>query len=235
MSRLLAGLLVCWLAVTPAAASQPAKDDGVAALLRKIEQALQSGAVPRYLELLSSMAVRERARIFAATVIGDGVTRAAIRERDRTQLFGTLPGDGYRLLLEVFVEQGSEAHLSTWQLDVRRLRNAQTEAAAADEWGISDQELLNTLAGLRHLSLNTRRQFTARNYVVTAEDFQLTLSDGVVFVDESSGDPTALVLLGRGDMTFSPPLEIERSQVRIFAGADAVQTPFDAARSPTAR
>jgi hypothetical protein len=215
--------------VPAAAASQPAREDGVTALLRRVEQALQAGDVSRYLELLSSTAVRERARIFAATVIGDGVTRAAVRERDRTQLFGTLPGDGYRLLLEVFIEQGSEARLSTWQLDVRRLRDAPAEAAPADEWGISDEELLTTLSGLRHLSLNTRRQFTAHNYVVTAEDFQLTLADGVVFIEEASGDPTALVLLGRGDMVFSPPLEIERSQVRIFSGADLLQTPFDAA------
>ena len=232
MTRLLAGLLVCWLAVPPAlAASQPAKDDAVPAFLRKVEQALQSGDISRYLELLSSTAVRERARIFAATVIGDGVARAAIRERDRTPLFGTLPGDGYRLLLEVFTELDGEARLSTWQLDVRRFRDAPAAAAVApaDGWAISDQELLTSLGGLQHLSLNTRRQFTARNYVVAAEDFQLTLIDGVVFIDETRGDPTALVLLGRGEMVFSPPLEIERSQVRIFAGADVLQTAFDAA------
>ncbi|MBP1604028.1 MAG: pepN 3, partial [Acidobacteria bacterium] len=202
---------MCWLAVPPAlAASQPAKDDAVPAFLRKVEQALQSGDISRYLELLSSTAVRERARIFAATVIGDGVARAAIRERDRTPLFGTLPGDGYRLLLEVFTELDGEARLSTWQLDVRRFRDAPAAAAVApaDGWAISDQELLTSLGGLQHLSLNTRRQFTARNYVVAAEDFQLTLTDGVVFIDETRGDPTALVLLGRGEMVFSPPLEM---------------------------
>jgi hypothetical protein len=230
MTRLLASLLVCWLAVTPAAAaSQPAKEDGVTGLLRKVEDALQSGDVSAYLGLLSSTAVRERARIFAETVMGDGATRAVIREEDRTQLFGTLPGDGYRLLLEVFAERGSDARLSSWQLDVRRLRDAQADAAPPDEWVISDQELLSTLSGLRHLSLSARRQFTARNYVVTSEDFKLTLTDGVVFTEETSGDPTALVLLGRGEMVFSPPLETERGQVRIFAGADIVDTPFDAA------
>jgi hypothetical protein len=230
MTRFLTSLLVCWLAVTPAAAApQPARDDGVAGLLRKIEQVLQSGDVSAYLGLLSSTAVRERAQIFAETMIREGATRAVIREQDRTQLFGSLPGDGYRLLLEVFIEQGSDARLSSWRLDVRRLRDAQADAAPSDEWVISDQELLNTMSGLHHLSLSARRQFTARNYVVTSEDFTLTLIDGVVFTEETGGDPTALVLLGRGEMVFSPPLEVERGQVRIFAGADAVETPFDAA------
>ena len=54
MTRLFAGLLVCcWFAALPApAASQSAKDDGVSVLLRKIEQVLQSGDAPRYLDLL---------------------------------------------------------------------------------------------------------------------------------------------------------------------------------------
>src|SRR5512137_2884960 len=101
MKRLLAALILCWFAASPAAAAaQAAKDDGVAALLRKVEQALQSGDVSRYLDLLSPTASRERARIFAAALAGTGVTRAVVRERDRTNLFGTLPGDGYRLLVE---------------------------------------------------------------------------------------------------------------------------------------
>jgi hypothetical protein len=230
MKRLLAGIIICWLAASSAAAApQAAKDEGVSALLRKVELALQSGDPSRYLELISPTAARDRARIFSVTIAGTGVSRAVVRERDRVQLFGTLPGDGYRLLVEVLLERGVHASLSTWRLDVRRLRAALGDEAATDDWGISDQELITSLSGLRHLTLNPRRQFAARNFAVAGEDFQLTLVDGVVFTEETDGDPTALVLLGKGEMVFKPTPEIERTQVRIFAGAEILQTPFDAA------
>ena len=45
----------------------------------------------------------------------------------------------------------------------------------------------------------------------------------------SWGDgPTALVLLGRGRLEFSPKAEAERGQVRIFSGAEALKADFDA-------
>ncbi len=75
MSRLLASLVCGWLVVAPAlTAPQLPKEDGVAELLRRIEQALQSGDPSAYLQLLSAAADRERARIFAASVTGSGVT-----------------------------------------------------------------------------------------------------------------------------------------------------------------
>jgi len=230
MTRFLVSFVWFWLAATPAlAAPPPPRADGVAVLLQKVERALESGEISRYLDLLSLTADRERARIFAATIAGTGVTRAVVRERDRVHLFGTLPGDGFQLLVEAFLERGNDARLATWQLDIRRLGMALRDSLATDEWRISDQELITSFTGLRRLALNPRRQFAARDFVVTGEDLQLTLAEGSVFIAEADGAPTALVLLGRGDMVFTPEPEIEKSQVRIFAGAEVLQSPFEAA------
>ena len=223
-------LICCWLAANPAiAAAQPARVDGVATLLRKLEGAVQSGQASRYLTLLSSSADRERAVIFAETVVASPVARAVVRERDRAPLFGTLPGDGYQLLVEVFTEDGSRARLATWRLDVRRVGTSLGNLETGDEWGISGQDIMTSLQGLQRLTLNPRRQFAARNFVITAEDLTLSLAEGSLFVAEAAGAPTALVLLGRGDMVFRPVPETERGQVKMLAGSEVLQTPFDSA------
>ena len=49
-----------------------------------------------------------------------------------------------------------------------------------------------------------------------------------MFVAETAEGVTALVLLGDGTMSFTPAPPEERGQVRIFAGTDALETPFTA-------
>ncbi len=52
---------------------------------------------------------------------------------------------------------------------------------------------------------------------------------GMAFVAEIPDGPTAIVLLGRGRVKFAPPDPAERTQIRLFTGADDLQSEFDAA------
>ena len=63
--------------------------------------------------------------------------------------------------------------------------------------------------------------------MVSTEDFQLTLAEGAVFPVEGEEGITGLVLIGRGEMRFSPTPATERGQLRIFAGAETMVTPFE--------
>jgi hypothetical protein len=219
--------LVLLAASVGAQAPAPPAQDGVAALLARLEQLLRAGNQDAYLQLLSQTADRRRAAQFAAQSIPPRPTRVVLRERDRSELEGTLPGDGYQLLVEVFFEMGQRARLATWRLDVRRLGSAAT--GSPDEWGIADEQSLTSLQGLYRLSLNPNRQFTARDFAVTGEDLKLTLESGSVFVAEADGNITGLVLLGKGEMAFTPRPKVERGQLRLFAGAESVVSPFDVA------
>ena len=62
-----------------------------------------------------------------------------------------------------------------------------------------------------------------------AKDFQLLMPPGSVFVSETDEGDTGVVLIGRGEMTFTPTPETERGQVRLMTGAETLQTRFDAA------
>ena len=153
------------------------------------------------------------------------MTRAVIQERVRGPLAGTLPGDGYSIVVDAFEEFGDRARVSTWWLELTRDR----DAPAGAEWRIADQGRLSSVEDLYRLSLNPARQFTARNLEFRDEDLKLTLPDGSVFVADTDQGTTALVLVGRGDMSFHPAPETEKSQVRIFSGVDGIETRFDAA------
>jgi hypothetical protein len=59
-------------------------------------------------------------------------------------------------------------------------------------------------------------------------DVPVRLPTGQVFVAETPEGVTALVLLGDGNIVFSPTPKVERGQVRIFAGAEELDAAFTA-------
>jgi len=197
------------------------KDD-LRALLLELEQAIQSGQHARYLSLVADAADRARALAFAEVEMPPGATRVVIQERERERLAGTLPGNGYRVLVDGFIELGARARVATWRFDLKR-------ADSNEPWRIADEEQLTSVEGLYRLSLNPTKQFDVHNLVITAEDLDLTLAQGSVFVADTDQGVTGLVLLGRGSMRFHPKPETEKGQVKIFCGAETLESAFDAA------
>jgi hypothetical protein len=144
-----------------------------------------------------------------------------IKERDRLEL----EGHRQQLLIEVFVERGIEARLATWRIELR----PPSAGGDPNEWRIVRMEAVSNVSGLYRLSLNATRQFDVRNLVVNGTDVTIDMAAGTAFVAEIPEGPTAIVLLGRGRLRFAPPDQAERTQIRIFTGADDLQSEFDAA------
>jgi hypothetical protein len=225
-SRLLAA---CVAAVALGASLRPLaqvpaeRDDGVPALLNRIQAALEAGRPDDYLSLLAAGVPREPAERFAAALFKPGITRATLRERDRVPLTGSVAGEGYRVLVEALVERGRAGSIHTWRLDVRRSLDE------ADRWYIAGQEQTSSLDGIYQLQLDTSRQFAARDLTIAAIDFSLTLPRGRAFVAETSAGVTGLVLVGKGTVRFAPTPAAERRQVRIFSGSDTLEQQFELA------
>ena len=197
----------------------------IQAFLRAIEVAISTTDREAWLALLSANADRDAATEFFDSMVPQGVTRAVVRERDRTDLMGALPGEGYRIIAEVFIETGARGRILTWKLDIRRPR----ETEDRQPWRVVSEERLSSVEGLHRLALHPQKQFAARDLVLKAVDFELRLPAGDVFVAETSEGVTALVLMGDGSMVFTPEPVEERGQLKIFSGAEALDTPFTAA------
>ena len=207
------------------AAAPTSEDLSIQAFLQAVETAVSTTDRAAWVALLSANADRDAATEFFDAMVPQGVTRVVVRERDRAPLLGTLPGEGFQLIADVFIETGTRGRIMTWRFDVRRPR----DAVDRQPWRLVGQERLATIEGLHRLSLHTQKQFAARDLVIKSVDFELRVPSGDVFVAETSEGVTGLVILGDGTMTFAPAPAEERGQVRLFAGTDTIETSFSSA------
>jgi hypothetical protein len=207
------------------AQAPPPPADGVTTLLSTLEQLLQRNDRDAFPALLSPADITGDEAIQASDdLFSYDTTRASIRERDRQPLANAPAGDGYRVIVEIFIETEVRARVMTARFDVRR----PTEGAI-DSWRIVDVERLTYVQGLYRLRLDTGRQFTAREFTVQAQDVRFTLHTGTVFEVLSGEGVTGLVLLGRGELQFTPGPDTEKGQLRIFGGSETLTALFGAA------
>ena len=213
-------LALACLSVAASARAQPSPPDAIEKLVARLEQVLQSGDRNALLALTVKDTDASTLDEFVEAA-GEKPTRVVIKERDRM----TLEDKRRQLLIEVFVERGIEGKLSTWRVDLR----PPAPKADPNDWRIEGVEAISNVAGLYRLALNATRQYDVRNLVVNGTDVTLEMPTGMAFVAEIPDGPTAIVLLGRGRVKFAPPDPAERTQIRLFTGADDLQSEFDAA------
>ncbi len=231
MSARLVFLLIALLPASAFAGQVPVRpadpeELSLQAFLEAVQTSISTMDRARWLDLLSTSADRDSATEFFAAMVPQGITRVVVKERDRTALQGALPGEGYTLVVEVFIETGPRGRIATWRLDIRRPRG---DDIGRQPWRITSQDRLASIEGLHRLTLHPEKQFTARNLVLQAVDFELRLPDGDVFVAETPEGVTAMVLLGDGTMVFEPTPKEERGQLKLFAGTESLETPFTTA------
>jgi hypothetical protein len=188
----------------------------VAPLLARLEKVAAAGDTAALRELCDGdpEAVDE----FASLLSVPAPSRIVVTERDRAPL----DTSGLRLMVEVFAERGNEGRLSTWRLDVR-------PRDSVELWRIAAVTRLSVVTGLYRLSLNTTKAYDVRALTLRAPDLTLTMAAGQAFVAETADGPTAVVLMGRGQIQFASSLETERTQLRIFGGSETLTAEIDAA------
>jgi hypothetical protein len=122
-----------------APAAQSDEDLSIQAFLQAVESAVTATNLNAWVDLLSVNADKADAIEFFNSMVPTGVTRGVVRERDRTPLLGALPGEGFRLIVDVFAETGPRGHISTWRLDIRRPR----DTTDRQPWRVVDEEKLS--------------------------------------------------------------------------------------------
>ena len=217
LSRVLV-LLALLGGAMPAAARQ-GPSDGIALLLAGLERAALAGDRAAVAQL--GLDGENTPGLFELCALGSNRPAGfIIKARDQSPL----ENGQERLLLEVFVQYGIEARIATWQLDV-----SPVPAAKPAGWIVARAEQLSFIGGLHRLSLNPQKQFDVRNLTIEGPDLRLELPAGSAFVAETPEGTTAVVLLGRGRMRFSPDDVAEQTQLRIFSGESSLNSEFDRA------
>lgn len=216
---LLTVLLVAGSAQAQVSAPRP---DGITAVLRQIERALESNDAADCVALLTPGTDVASNEAFLADWVVPGITRAVVQERGRAESRSIPAGQGYDVYVDVLAEFGRRGQVGTWLIALRR-----DPAAPGDSWRIAGLTVLTTIRGLYQLQLTPDKEFTVDDLTLSAEDFQVRLPQGVAFVAETESGTTGIVLLGKGDLTFSPAPRAEKGQVKTFSGAETYQARFE--------
>ena len=187
--------------------------------MRELERILIASDARAYAALATSGA--NTSTEFHEEWLQPGVTRAVVQERLRAEISGVAKGLAYDVYIDVLTEYGRNARVGTFLVRVFR------ETADATEWKIARLNVLTTVRGLYRLTVNPEKQYRIVNLALSAEDFELRVPNGVGFVAETDAGVTGIVILGRGEMTFSPTPAAEKGQVRIYSGSDVHTSRFD--------
>jgi hypothetical protein len=201
------------------AQTSPAPNDGISRILREIERVLSTGDARGYAALAAPGA--NTSDEFHDEWLQGGVTRAVVQERLRAEISGVAKGLAYDVYVDVLTEFGRNARVGTWLIRVFR------ESSDATEWRIARLNVLTTVRGLYRLSVSSEKQYGIVNLALSAEDFELRIPSGVGFVAETDAGVTGIVILGRGEMTFSPTPIAEKGQVKIYGGSEVHASTFD--------
>jgi hypothetical protein len=217
-------ILTCTILWAVPAAAQTREPDPADVMVRKFERALNAADRAGLLPLFASSVPENQVEQYINDLLVTGAVRTTLRERARAPLEGAPPGDGYSLIIEFFIETAGKARIFTAGMDIRRPPGGDIES-----WRFVGAEGLTSVEGLYKIRVNTNRPLTARNLEITSEDLVIALQEGTVYLVECDEGVTGLVLIGRGELRFSPTSDAERGQVKLFSGSDTLTSPFEEA------
>ena len=87
-------------------------DPLIQALIARVEQAALQANRDAYLALLAGSADTNAGRDFVTDEFRAGATRAVVHERERIRESSALPGSGYSLTVDAFIEFGDRARVA---------------------------------------------------------------------------------------------------------------------------
>ena len=223
MRRALIAAACVLVNVLPAHAQPRAAADPVDAIVRQLERILNAKDRVGFPALFDASVSENVITQHGYDLFLPGAVRTALFERSRGPLEGAPAGDGFRVVIEFFMETRGRARIVTAGVDIRRPRGGD-----AASWRISSIDSMSAIDGLYKLRLNPAA-LNVRNLELRSEDVIVSMQEGLLYRVDCEPGVTGMVLIGRGELRFSPASATERGQLRIFAGTESLAAPFETA------
>jgi hypothetical protein len=192
-------LIIC---VCPVVISFSLGDQGVQDLLDRIESSLEQKDIEAYLNIFAPE-IREREEI-------------ALREKfeqlnlESVKVFKTrrqiTTENGIRTYLNVLFESPNAVVIEVWRLDLEN---------SSDQWRIKEKEIKRDVRNLYKIRIPSGREERVSRVEIKHADIQITFHNPIVFYDNLPDVETALLVIGEGELRFSPSLQRERHQLEL--------------------
>ena len=173
------------------------------AFVARIQGLLQRGDFTAYLEAFTPE-LRPVEKDWLGKFFGDlKMTEVSLRTA------GIKPGeDGLvRVFLQAFYQNVHTALSESWTLTLEK---------QAEAWAVVRKDVTGTMTTLYKVHIPSERFERARRVEVTHQDIRIAFTDAAVFYDDVPGLETALVVIGKGTVDFSPADPNERHQLELI-------------------
>jgi hypothetical protein len=173
------------------------------ALIGRIQGLLQKRDFPAYLEMFApELRVAEQERqekFFNDLKMTDVSLRTAGIKRGEAGLI--------RVFLQAFYQNVHTALIESWTLTLEKRAGA---------WVVVHKDVTGTMTTLYKVHIPSERFERARRVEVTHQDIRIAFEDAAVFYDNVPGLETALVIVGKGTVDFSPADPNEQHQLELL-------------------
>jgi hypothetical protein len=199
--------LVLWLCVSflslGAGSSVSASAQGSEPLVVELQEMLQKRDFAGYLGLFApGLRVVEQHRVMSYF---DGLKMDSVRLRVAGRK--DEEGGGTRIFLQAYFQNAYSALIESWQLTV-------TEKDGRRE--ITGKSVTDAIGGLYKIRIPSERFERVRSVEIDHQDIRLTFGASAVFYDNIPGFETALLVVGKGTVRFTPSDRIEQHQLELL-------------------
>ncbi len=196
---LLAGLLIPLCLTGQARTNPPPLDD----LISQVQNSLEGGDLDAYLAAFApDFRATERIRI-ESFFNEFGMKAAKLKLAGRR----SRPDGISRLFFQAFFENSFSAIIENWHL---------TAALNENRWEVTDLEATGNFRTLYKIGIPSGRSEKVRSVEITHRDIRISFRNPAVFYDNIPGMETALIVVGKGTVLFTPSDPIEKHQLELL-------------------
>jgi len=196
----------CGLFITQVSAQEQSIDE----FILQVQKDLESHDIPAYLEAFVP-ALREAEKVALEDKVNiseiDKITfhRASkdVQKKDRVTAY-----------FQVLYENDYSAMIETWRLFLSQMDK---------EWQIEKKDVVGELKSLYKIKIPSDRVERVRSFKVRHVDIELSFEEASLFYDNIPGLETALIVIGKGFLTFSPSIPREQHQLQLIYKSKVLQ------------
>lgn len=121
---------------------------------------------------------------------------------------------GIRTYLNVMFENAHSVMIEMWNLDLEN---------TSGRWQVGEKRIIRDVRNLYKIKIPSGREERVGRVEIKHADIQISFNNPVVFYDNIPDAETALLVIGEGDLLFTPSLAREKHQLELVYKKDFLQ------------
>ena len=194
--------LLIFFCVCPFFISYSFGDQGVQDLLDRIASSLEQKDFSAYLNMFAPEMREKEEKALQEKFEELKMEKVTVfKTRKRIEI-----ENGIKTYLSVVFEDAHSVIIEMWRLDLEH---------SSDQWQIGEKRIIRDVRNLYKILIPSGREERVSRVEIKHADIQISFRDPVVFYDNIPDVETALLVIGEGELRFTPSLPRERHQLEL--------------------